>query len=68
MTKNNTIRILILIAANKDWPLYQLDVLNAFLNEEFKEEMYMDMPPGVKHNPRDISKVCKLRKSLYDLK
>ena len=32
IAKLNTIRVLLSLAANLDWPLYQLDVKNVFLN------------------------------------
>ncbi|PRQ26985.1 putative RNA-directed DNA polymerase [Rosa chinensis] len=44
VAKINTVRILISLAANKDWPLHQFDVKNAFLNGNLEEEVYMDMP------------------------
>ncbi|PRQ35290.1 putative RNA-directed DNA polymerase [Rosa chinensis] len=68
VAKINTVRILISLAANKDWPLHQFDVKNAFLNGNLEEEVYMDVPPGVKNYPSDVGKVCKLKKSLYGLK
>ncbi|XP_062028861.1 uncharacterized protein LOC133744845 [Rosa rugosa] len=68
VAKINTVRILISLAATKDWPLHQFDVKNAFLNGNLEEEVYMDMPPGVKSMPCDTGKVCKLKKSLYGLK
>lgn len=39
MAKINTIKVLSL-AANRDWPLHQLDVKNAFLNDDLEEEVY----------------------------
>ena len=44
VAKLNTMRVLLSLAANLDWPLQQLDVKNVFLNGE--EEVYMDSPPG----------------------
>ena len=67
VAKLNTIRVLLSLATNLDWSLPQMDVKNAFLNEELDEEVYMDLPSGFEggNNGR---KVCKLKKSLYGLK
>lgn len=67
VAKINTIPIIIYIAANRDWPLKQFDVKNAFLNGEL-EEVYMELPPGVKCSSMRRNEVCKLKKSLYGLK
>ena len=67
VAKLNTIRVLLSIAANQDWPLFQLDVKNAFLNGDLNEEVYMDVPPGFE-SEQTKGKVCRLKKALYGLK
>ncbi|KAM1494901.1 hypothetical protein ACFXTO_029686 [Malus domestica] len=67
VAKLNTVRVLLSLAANQDWPLLQFDVKNAFLHGDLKEEVYMDLPPGIGTSPgKGI--VCRLRKALYGLK
>ncbi|CAM8882632.1 unnamed protein product [Rhodiola kirilowii] len=66
VAKLNTVRILVSIAANLDWPLRQFDVKNAFLNGKLEEEVYMNPLPGFED--AFGSKVCKLEKALYGLK
>ena len=39
VAKLNTVRVLLSLAANLDWPLHQLDVKNAFLYGNFDEEV-----------------------------
>ena len=41
VAKLNTIRVLLFVALNRDWPLYQLDVKNAFLYRDMEEKVYM---------------------------
>ena len=60
-------QVLFSIAVNKNWPLHQFDVKNAFLHGDLKEERYMEAPPGFSEDFQ-INEVCKLKKALYGLK
>lgn len=63
----DTIRIMLAIAAQKGWAVYEFYVMSAFLYGELKEVVCMDQPEGfVKKGEED--KVYRLNKSLYDLK
>ena len=66
--KINTVRVLLSLATNLDWPLQQFDVKNAFLHGELSEKVYMDLPLGCMIPEVHCRKVCKLKKSLYGLK
>ncbi|KAI3421371.1 uncharacterized protein J3R85_012404 [Psidium guajava] len=67
VAKINSIRVLLSLAVNSNWPLHQLDVKNAFLNGDLEEEVFMNLPPGFEER-FEARKVCKLKKSLYGLK
>ena len=67
LEKLNTIRVLLSLAANLYWLLQQLDIKNVFLNGELEEEVYMTLPLSFSKKGEE-NKVCKLRKSLYELK
>ena len=68
VAKINTVRVLLSLVVNLDWPLQQFDVKNAFLHGKLSKEVYMDLPLGCMVSVKQCQKVCKLKKSLYGLK
>ena len=51
----------------QSWPLYQLDIKNAFLHGDLAEEFYIEQPlEFVAQGESGL--VCKLCRSLYGLK
>ena len=63
----DTIRLLLAIAAQLNWKVYQMDVKSAFLNGVLQEEIYTEQPEGFA-NEGEEDKVCLLKKALYGLK
>ena len=62
-----SIKILLSIAANYDYEIWQMDVKTAFLNGNLKEEIYIMQPEGfIAKNQEHM--VCKLTRSIYGLK
>uniref|UniRef100_A0A2N9GCN7 Reverse transcriptase Ty1/copia-type domain-containing protein n=1 Tax=Fagus sylvatica TaxID=28930 RepID=A0A2N9GCN7_FAGSY len=64
----SSVRTLIRVSVSRHWPLFQMDVKNAFLNGELTEEVYMQLPPGFSQPSGFSYKVCRLRRALYGLK
>jgi hypothetical protein len=63
----DTMRLLLAVAAQENWKVYQLDVKSAFLNGFLQEEIYVEQSEGyIKEGEED--KVCLLKKALYGLK
>ena len=67
VTRINSIRIILAIAAMRNLKVHQMDVKTASLNGDLDEEIYMEQPEGFVA-PGQGNKVCKLVKSLYGLK
>jgi Reverse transcriptase (RNA-dependent DNA polymerase) len=62
-----TIRLLISLAAQNKWQLFQMNVKSTFLNEVLDEEVYIKQPPSYVKEEKE-NKVLKLKKTLYKLK
>ncbi|CAL8083802.1 unnamed protein product [Prunus armeniaca] len=66
VAKMTTVRTILALAASQSWPLHQMDVKNAFLHGDLKEEVYLKLPFGMPtSSPNDV---CKLKSSLSGLK
>ena len=61
----STFRLLLAIANQFNLLVHHMDVKTAFLNGTLNEEIYMQVPDGVK---TANNQVCKLNKALYGLK
>lgn len=67
VTRLETVRLLLALAAKNSWEVHHLDVKSAFLNGEIQEEVYVAQPKGfVKKRKEHL--VYKLVKALYGLR
>jgi len=55
------------LIAHYELELHQMDVKTVFLNGDLEESVYMDQPMGFSVEGKEHM-VCKLKKSIYDLK
>ena len=62
-----SIHLILAIIASLDLELHQMDVKTAFINGELDEEIYMEQPTEFVKEGHE-HKVCKILKSIYDLK
>lgn len=67
VTRIETLRILLALAACNSWRVHHLDVKTAFLNGEILEEVYVCQPEGFEKKGRENC-VYRLIKALYGLK
>ena len=65
VTKMDSIRLALAIAASKQWEVHHMDVKRAFINGDINKDIYMHQHEWFFSNP---SLVCRLKKSLYGLK
>ena len=68
VAKINTVRILLSLVVNFDWPLHQFDVKNAFFHGDLQEEVYMEFTPSCNLQTKGNKQRCRLKNSLYGLK
>ncbi|XP_058791687.1 uncharacterized protein LOC131664504 [Phymastichus coffea] len=69
VSKLSLVRGVLTIINKHNLNAIQLDVKTAFLNGEIKEEIYMEIPEGLRYDTRKKSNyVCKLMRALYGLK
>ncbi|KAL0296304.1 UNVERIFIED_CONTAM: Copia protein [Sesamum radiatum] len=57
----NSIRVLFSLTVNLSWPMYQMDIKNAFLYGDLNETVYMEQPPGYVAQGEKQRMVCKLK-------
>ena len=68
MAKIAYVRLFLSMVVVRRWPLYHLDIKNAFLHADLEEEVYMEQPLGFVAQGESSSLVCRLRRALYGLK
>lgn len=67
VVKPATIRTVLALALQFNWPLRQLDISNAFLHGKMDIPVYMSQPPGFTDSAAPSS-VCLLRRTIYGLR
>ncbi|GJT38694.1 ribonuclease H-like domain, reverse transcriptase, RNA-dependent DNA polymerase [Tanacetum coccineum] len=67
VAQNETMQLVLAIAANNKWEVHHLDVKSAFLHGDLKEEVYVTQPEGFIKR-QDNGKVYRLIKALYGLR
>lgn len=61
------IRMILMLAAEKEWKVLQLDVESAFLHGELNKDVYVEQPKGFEKKGEE-NKAYKLKRALYGLK
>ena len=72
VVRYDSLRVFLAVVAVQDLELEQFDVQTAFLYGELEEEIFMEIPEGVRSDEATSEsaqeRVCSLTKSLYGLK
>ncbi|WVZ92507.1 hypothetical protein U9M48_038564 [Paspalum notatum var. saurae] len=67
VTRMESVRLVLALAATRGWNVHHLDVKSAFLNGELKDEVFVKQPPGFVIDGQE-HKVLRLCKALYGLR
>ncbi|GKV03282.1 hypothetical protein SLEP1_g15614 [Rubroshorea leprosula] len=67
VARHDTIKLVISLATQNSWPVFQLDVKLAFLHGDLDEQVFIEQPPGYVKVGNE-HKVYKLKRALYGLK
>ena len=67
VARMESIRLLLALAAAKDWRVHHLDIKSAFLNSELAETVFVKQPPGFTVKGAE-HRVLRLHKALYGLR
>jgi hypothetical protein len=67
VARMDTVMMIIALAVQKNWTIFQLDVKSAFLHGELSEKVYVEQPRGYEKKGSEHL-VYKLHKALYGLK
>ena len=67
VARMETVRLIIALAAQRQWKIHQMDVKSAFLNDPLDEEVYVKQSSGFIQSGKE-EKVYILTKALYGLK
>jgi hypothetical protein len=64
VVKSATVCMVLAIAASRDWPIQQVDMMNAFLHDTLSETVFCSQSTGFA-NPAQPDLVCRLNKSIW---
>jgi hypothetical protein len=67
VARMDTVRMIVALAAQRKWKIYQLDVKSAFLHGKLSENVFVEQPKGYEKKGSE-GKVYQLHKALYGLK
>jgi hypothetical protein len=67
VVRSETSRILLALAATRDWEIHQLDAVSAFLNSKADKDIYMQYPKDISME-RTPGTVLKVNLALYGMK